>query len=412
MKKSKKLAIIGGSAAATILLGATASLAFFIDKDWTSDTVTAGTVDVSLDDFNLTNTLNINPGDGDMSVYKNALNTGNTDTLREGTEHKMTFTVNNNGTKSVLTRNLITITCENIGIDPAYDVNPNKNTPYVRYGKSSSTGLTYDECSSVAFDGLMYYVDTNHPLTIETDDNHNKWIKGTIVEYDSITGKYYIQDPDTGDKTTFTASSDKFKNIVHWPTVSLPADAFGLLYELQYAEETLPENSGVKDKIVTNTLEVDCIPTDEGNVYSGVDLYALHSKKISAGYEVYSRTYYESNSDAISIRYITPVIELAAIPGSIEDKDGSGATQNRYNTCGGQVYDGDEDSVYYTYWLEMLKEAPNYYQGATIHLDIEVQAMQYRNTNDDDWKTLHKTSYDLTVENAATSYTSIHDYNK
>lgn len=399
MKKSKKIAIIAGGAVATAGLLAAGSFAFFIDKDWTSDTVTAGTVDISIDDFNLTNALNINPGDGDVSVYNSAVAAGTTDTLRQGTEHKMTFTVNNNGTKSVLTRNLITITVENLGYEP------------VAYGETAKNGDKYSDCSVKAPDGLIYYVDTSHPIEIQEDDLFNKWIKGTIVEYDSVTGYYKYTEPDTGLVTRFNSSDNRFNNIVHWPTVSLPADVFGVLYNVEYAKDTLPSSHGVEDYVVTKSNEIDCVPTTSSNTFSGTDLYALHSKDIAAGFEDWSRTYYSSTSNAIAIRYVTPQITLTAVEGSIEDNDGLGASQNALKTNGGEVVDGDLDSVYYTYWLEMIKESPNIYQGATVHLDVEVQAMQFRNTTDEQWKTLHKQSYALTVENAATSYTSVQENN-
>lgn len=42
----------------------------------------------------------------------------------------------------------------------------------------------------------------------------------------------------------------------------------------------------------------------------------------------------------------------------------------------------------YSYDFAMLREAPNKYQNADITVDILVEAMQYRNTTDEDWSTI------------------------
>lgn len=50
--------------------------------------------------------------------------------------------------------------------------------------------------------------------------------------------------------------------------------------------------------------------------------------------------------------------------------------------------DGKNGSQSYKYLLKMAKEANNDYQGASFNLDIIVDAIQFRNTSNEDWKTV------------------------
>ena len=393
MNKKKKFVAIGASVAAATALTVGSAFAFFVDKDWTSDTGTVGTVYVNVKDLVFTNSENINPGDYDKDVYIDSVANNSTSSLREGTEHKISFTVDNVGTKSVMTRNVITITVENTLFEPIE----------FKEGKKM-----YDAGKVVAPDNHMYYKDATNPLEIVEDELENKYIKGTEVVENQTTGKFEYIDKESGEKITFTKDSTRYQNIVHWKVGNIPADAYGLLYDVKKAkEDSSLSKAGVKDNIIIASTEVDCIPEDS-SLHSKVDLYALHSSDVGANFEVFPRTFFSSKSTAIAIRYITPQISLTAPEGSIEDDDGIKDEQTIARTQGGEVRTGDPDSAYYTYWLYMDKDAPNIYKGATVYLDIEVQAMQYRNTSDAEWKTLFTKSYNLTVENAEQGYESIY----
>jgi len=105
---NKKKIIMGSSVAAVVLLGIGA-FAYLSDTDTDYDNSKVGTVDVSLteqangkkvqithsDDLD-----NINPGDNDPT---------NPDDNRPGTDHELTFEIQNDGTKSVITRTIITV---------------------------------------------------------------------------------------------------------------------------------------------------------------------------------------------------------------------------------------------------------------------------------------------------------------
>lgn len=401
MKNRKKIAAAAASVAVAGLVIAGSAFAFFVDKDWTSDVGTNGTVYIDVKDLVFTNSENINPGDYDVDVYNTAITNNSLTSLRTGTEHKITFTVDNVGTKSIMTRNLMTITVENTLYEPVY----------------KQDGEAYTEAKLVAPDNHMYYCDSNNPLNVVEDELENKYIKGTEVTFNQTTGKYEYIDAVDKTKHTFTRDNTFVDNIVHWKVGNLPADAYGILYYTTTADLV---SSGVKPGIVTKTIEIDCIP-EASNLNSKTDLYALNSSDVDAQFEVYARNFFTSKSKAVAIRYVTPEVSLTAPEGSIEDTDGKGAAQDAYidsdmadvtghtSTQGGDIREGDLDSVYYTYWLYMDKDAPNIYNGATVYLDIEVQGMQYRNTSTAEWKTLFTKTYQLTVENAEQGYQSIYN---
>lgn len=99
MKKNKKIiAACGVSLAATVALVA-GTFAFFTDSAEKSTGGTAGKVSIEMTDPALSNSGNINPGDGDETVNSE----------RPGTTHDLTFTVTNTGNKSIMTRNVITL---------------------------------------------------------------------------------------------------------------------------------------------------------------------------------------------------------------------------------------------------------------------------------------------------------------
>ena len=112
-KKQKVLAIIGASSAALIAVGGSA-LALFTDNASKATNGTAGTVDILASDIELSNFDNINPGDNDPDMPKSYIPTvgdplfdasnPNKEVALKTTEHDLTFSITNEGTKSIRTR--------------------------------------------------------------------------------------------------------------------------------------------------------------------------------------------------------------------------------------------------------------------------------------------------------------------
>jgi len=66
---------------------------------------------------------------------------------------------------------------------------------------------------------------------------------------------------------------------------------------------------------------------------------------------------------------------------SIED----GGDAEKEDVYGTVKQDGDEVKKTYEYNLAMLRQAPNRYQGCDVNIEVIVEGMQYRNTDNDDW---------------------------
>jgi hypothetical protein len=110
----KKIAIILSASAAAAALTAGGVFATFSDNAVIQETGTAGSVDIDVSNFKLSNANNINPGDHDIYMQDDP-----SDPRNAGTEHKLTFDVANLGTKSIKTRHMVTISLEDPDLDPS-----------------------------------------------------------------------------------------------------------------------------------------------------------------------------------------------------------------------------------------------------------------------------------------------------
>ena len=100
MKKKSKLICAGVAGLMAFAIVGSMGLAFFSDTGETKASAKAGSVTIDVTDLEIENSGNVNPGDEDPDVP---------DGSREGTPHDFTFSVTNTGNKSVVTRNIITL---------------------------------------------------------------------------------------------------------------------------------------------------------------------------------------------------------------------------------------------------------------------------------------------------------------
>ena len=100
MKKKSKLICAGVAGLMAVAIVGSMGLAFFSDTGETKAPAKAGSVTIDVTDLEIENSGNVNPGDEDPDVP---------DGSREGTPHDFTFSVTNTGNKSVVTRNIITL---------------------------------------------------------------------------------------------------------------------------------------------------------------------------------------------------------------------------------------------------------------------------------------------------------------
>lgn len=102
----KKILLISGSIFGVAALIVGCALALFTARTDSDFYAKAGTVRIEVDELELTNPDNINPGDSDPNNPADAAG---------GTEHIFSYDVTNNGNKSVRTRHSIIITCDKAG---------------------------------------------------------------------------------------------------------------------------------------------------------------------------------------------------------------------------------------------------------------------------------------------------------
>lgn len=268
---SKKIKLIAGSSVAAAAVLGIGALALFTDNDTEGMNSKAGTVSVDLGDLGLENAGNINPGDNDEDIPDSYIpdpddplyDPENPDTPVPvvTTPHDLTFTVANNGTKSIRTRQTLIITCKQLV-------------------EVTSPGSAEPEMEEVTLDPSYL------SLLIEEDTE--------IGSKEGLGKKVYVMSDES---------------------------------------ELTPEEYAALDE--------------------------------------------DSELTVVAIKYqLTP---------DIFDGVGESAEIEDVSTV------KNEDDVaekLYTYKLKMDKDTPNAYQGATVSIDVIIEAMQYRNTANSDWETM------------------------
>lgn len=106
MNKKQKIGLISATAVLAVGIVGASSLALFTARTDSDFQAKAGTVDIELDKLDMTNPLNINPGDNDPNNPEGAVN---------GTEHVFSYEVANTGNKSVRTRHTIILNVDKAG---------------------------------------------------------------------------------------------------------------------------------------------------------------------------------------------------------------------------------------------------------------------------------------------------------
>ena len=183
MKKNK--IIIGSSVAALTIIGMGA-FAFFSDNAEDNVAGTVGTVDVSVSEggaLDLSNKENINPGD-EKNPY-DPENPGAT------TPHKLSFGVQNDGTKSIRTRNIIDIivtSADGDNLDPTIFALSEKDDQNVNHELSTLVDLDVTKFTYVNDNDqtVLRYIITGASLNGEAGKLEDADIAADDVVRDSV----------------------------------------------------------------------------------------------------------------------------------------------------------------------------------------------------------------------------------
>lgn len=127
MKNKNKLIIGASVASALVIAGGT--FAFFADSVEETLNSKVGNVSIEIEECKIThsdNLNNINPGDNDPTLVVEEEPSGDSPgsgiiggpSIRPGSDHELSFVVNNTGNKSVITRTVITVSGTSTGATP------------------------------------------------------------------------------------------------------------------------------------------------------------------------------------------------------------------------------------------------------------------------------------------------------
>jgi hypothetical protein len=176
--KNKKIVAIGGVSLAAVAALAAGSFAFFTDSTDKKTSGVAGSVDIDATDLSLSNAENINPGDEDETKSADA---------RVGTDHDLTFTVSNTGNKSIMTRNVITLSVANgdTVLDPSvYSLKSDDDTELVtKYYSADGVTFSEDKPDTVKY---VRYVTTQVALNGVGEGSDNESNDAVSIDTDAV----------------------------------------------------------------------------------------------------------------------------------------------------------------------------------------------------------------------------------
>lgn len=261
MKKKQKIGLISAVAVLAVGIVGASTLALFTARTDSDFTAKAGTVEIELDKLDLSNPLNINPGDNDPNNPEGAVN---------GTEHVFSYDVANTGNKSVRTRHTIILNVDKAGTsEEALDA---------RFLSLLQRGREIEDKTYILNDGKE----------VKNIDGETQLV--TAVKY------VFISDVMDGEGTDIASGGDAEK-------------------------EDLTDVVKEKDGKVEKTYQYDfALLRDADNMYQGAD---IHLSVIIEAMQYRNTDEKDWNEAARVIRdFSTADVEASVVPASNENKDG------------------------------------------------------------------------------------------
>lgn len=152
-------------------------------------------------------------------------------------------------------------------------------------------------------------------------------------------------------------------------------------------------NAGTKSIRTRNIIDITITSTEGANLDPSA--FALYEKGAdNVNVDLGDLTDLEVSKEIITVdgkqvlRYIIMGASLNGEAGKLEDKDILAGDVVRPSVSVNESV----SSVDYAYYLGMSPDALDVYQGAKVKIDLTVQAMQYRNTNNSNWADVFKDS--------------------
>lgn len=192
---------------------------------------------------------------------------------------------------------------------------------------------------------------------------------------------------------------------------SNPEDAVaGTEHEFEYTVENL----GTKSARTRHTIILSVTENNSDKV-----LDARHMVMFGNDKELVEKSYVLEDNSEVSelkdgqfVKAIKYVFISDVFDGVGKDiKDGGSAEKENIENI---VSENDKGKVEktYTYDFGLLRTATNKYQEADFHIDVIVEAMQYRNTNESDWETVTRVERTYSTADVNGTYVPSHDEDK
>lgn len=159
-------------------------------------------------------------------------------------------------------------------------------------------------------------------------------------------------------------------------------------------------NAGTKSIRTRNIIDITITSTEGTNLDPSA--FALYEKGANnVNVDLGDLTDLEVSKEIITVdgkqvlRYIIMGASLNGEAGKLEDKDILAGDVVRPSVA----VDENVTSANYAYYLGMSPDALDVYQGANVKIDLTVQAMQYRNTNNVEWENVFTDSVQAGTSN-------------
>lgn len=244
MNRNKKIAAVVCATAAAGVAIVTGSLALFTDNAEKSTAGVAGNVDIFASDLKLSNPDNINPGDNDPDLvdkyepkpgdptYDKRDENGEVPVVTTG--HDLTFTLSNNGNKSIRTRQTFVLSVKN--------------------------GDKYLDARRVQ----LYEVDAAEKTSAEKE-----LAKGTTENFDGDNGKVYIAEDGTEYKDEASIPEGTLITSIRYRVTPDIFDGVGLQAELEDASTVKSDGQTAASKDYLYKLALDM---ETPNEYQGANI--------------------------------------------------------------------------------------------------------------------------------------------
>ncbi len=192
---------------------------------------------------------------------------------------------------------------------------------------------------------------------------------------------------------------------------SNPADAVaGTEHEFEYTVENL----GTKSARTRHTIILTATENGTSNVLDARHMIMFGNDKelVKKFYVLEDDTEVSELKEGQFVKAVKYIFISDIFDGVGKDiKEGGSAEKETVENVVSENKNGKVEKTY-TYDFGLLRSATNKYQAADFHIDVIVEAMQYRNTDKSDWETVTRVERTYSTANVNGTYVPAQDEDK